>query len=162
MAWTSRISLHRRAPPLTLTKPAVSQSGNKYRAVFTNTCGGAQTATTTAATLAVAAKSLTGSFTAANKFYDGTTAATITGRSLSGAIAGDDVSLSGGSATFSDKQVANGKTVTATGFVLAGSAAGNYSLASSTLTTTADIKALRGHGHRRRKRARRTATATRR
>ena len=127
---------------LTLTKPAVSQSGNKYRAVFTNTCGGTQTATSAAAALTVAAKSVTGSFTAANKSYDGTTTATITGRSLSGAVSGDDVSLNGGSATFSDKQVANGKTVTGTGFVLAGSAAGNYSLASSTLTTTADIKAL--------------------
>ena len=127
---------------LTLTKPAVSQSGNKYRAVFTNTCGGTQTATSAAAALTVAAKSVTGSFTAANKPYDGTTTATITGRSLSGAISGDDVSLNGGSATFSDKQVANGKTVTGTAFVLAGSAAGNYSLASSTLTTTADIKAL--------------------
>ena len=127
---------------LTLTKPAVSQSGNKYRAVFTNTCGGTQTATSAAATLTVAAKSLTGSFTAANKSYDGTATATITGRSLSGAVSGDDVSLSGGSATFSDKHVADGKTVTGTGFVLAGSAAGNYSLASSTLTTTADIKAL--------------------
>ena len=127
---------------LTLTKPAVSQSGNKYRAVFTNTCGGTQTATSAAAALTVAAKSVTGSFTAANKSYDGTTTATITGRSLSGAVSGDDVSLNGGSATFSDKQVADGKTVTGTGFVLAGSAAGNYSLASSTLTTTADIKAL--------------------
>ena len=127
---------------LTLTTPAVSQSGNKYRAVFTNTCGGTQTATSAAATLTVAAKSLTGSFTAANKSYDGTATATITGRSLSGAVSGDDVSLSGGSATFSDKHVADGKTVTGTGFVLAGSAAGNYSLASSTLTTTADIKAL--------------------
>ena len=110
--------------------------------MFTNTCGGTQTATSAAATLTVAAKSLTGSFTAANKSYDGTTTATVTGRSLSGAVSGDDVSLSGGSATFSDKHVADGKTVTGTGFVLAGSAAGNYSLASSTLTTTADIKAL--------------------
>jgi len=127
---------------LTLTKPAVSQNGHKYRAVFTNTCSGTQTATTAAATLTVAAKSVTGSFTAANKPYDGTATATITGRSLSGAISGDDVSLSGGSATFSDKNVANGKTVTGTGFVLAGGAAGNYSLASSTLTTTADISPL--------------------
>ena len=126
---------------LTLTKPAVSQSGNKYRAVFTNTCGGTQIATSVAAALTVASTSVTGSFTAANKSYDGTTTATITGRSLSGAVSGDDVSLNGGSATFSDQQVANGKTVTGTGFVLTGSAAGNYSLASSTLTTTADIKA---------------------
>src|SRR6266568_6049249 len=41
---------------LTLTTPPVSASGNKYRAVFTNTCSGTQTATTSAATLTVAAR----------------------------------------------------------------------------------------------------------
>jgi hypothetical protein len=44
---------------LTLTKPTVSMSGNKYRAVFTNTCGGTQTATTTAASLTVNRKPIT-------------------------------------------------------------------------------------------------------
>ena len=43
---------------LTLTKPTVSMSGNKYRAVFTNNCGGTQTATTSAATLTVNSKSI--------------------------------------------------------------------------------------------------------
>ncbi len=32
--------------PLNLTKPGVALSGNQYRAVFTNTCSGTQTATT--------------------------------------------------------------------------------------------------------------------
>ena len=44
---------------LTITKPGVSQSGNQYRAVFTNTCGGTKTATSNAATLNVAAKAIT-------------------------------------------------------------------------------------------------------
>ncbi len=44
---------------LTLTKPPVSASGNKYRAVFSNTCGGTQTATSTAATLTVNRKAIT-------------------------------------------------------------------------------------------------------
>ena len=44
---------------LTVTKPSVSQSGNQYRAVFTNTCSGTQTATSNAATLTVAAKAIT-------------------------------------------------------------------------------------------------------
>lgn len=44
---------------LTLTKPSVSMSGNKYRAVFTNNCGGPQTATSNAATLTVNARSIT-------------------------------------------------------------------------------------------------------
>ena len=86
--------------------------------------------------------SLTGSFTAASKTYDGTASASITGRSLAGVIGGDDVSLSGGAATFSDKNVGSGKVVTGTGFSLAGADAGNYALASTTLTSSADITAL--------------------
>ena len=39
-----------------------------------------------------------------------------------------DVHLSGGTATFSDSAVANGKTVTITGLTLTGADAGNYSL----------------------------------
>ena len=46
---------------------------------------------------------VTGSITANNKIYDGTTAATIATRALSGALAGDDVSLSGGTASFASK-----------------------------------------------------------
>ena len=96
----------------------------------------------------ITAKQLTGHFTAADKVYDGTTAATITGRSLTGGIiSGDTVTLTGGSATFATADVGTGKTVTGTGFSLAGASAGNYSLASSTLTTTADITAKELTGH---------------
>src|ERR1051326_9416424 len=38
---------------LTVTNPSVSAGGNQYRAVFTNTCNGNQTATSNAATLMV-------------------------------------------------------------------------------------------------------------
>src|SRR5882672_11479577 len=82
---------------------------------------------------------ITGSVTASSKVYDGNAAATIATRSLSGAVAGDSVSLVGGSATFSDKNVGNGKTVTASGLSLSGSDAGNYTLASASATTTSDI-----------------------
>ena len=51
----------------------------------------------------------------------------------------DDVSLSGGSASFATAAAADGKTVTGTGFTLSGAQAGNYMLDSTTLTTTADI-----------------------
>jgi hypothetical protein len=95
-------------------------------------------ATTTAE---ISALEVTGHFTAADKPYDGTTSAEVTGRSLSGTIAGDDVRLSGGSAAFGNKDAAAGKTVTGTGFALAGGDAGNYALAPTTLTTTADIDA---------------------
>jgi hypothetical protein len=47
------------SPTLNLTKPAVTASGNLYRAVFTNTCGGTQTATSNSATLTVTPATLT-------------------------------------------------------------------------------------------------------
>ncbi|MFN2304374.1 MAG: YDG domain-containing protein, partial [Anaerolineales bacterium] len=84
-------------------------------------------------------KHLTGSFTVEDKVYDGTTAATVLTRSLSGAVSGDDVNLVGGTATFSDKNVGTDKTVTLTGASLSGTDAGNYVL-DSVATTTADIR----------------------
>jgi hypothetical protein len=44
---------------LTLTRPAVAASGNKYHAVFTNTCNGIKTATTNDAALTIARKAVT-------------------------------------------------------------------------------------------------------
>ena len=84
---------------------------------------------------------ITGGITAGNKAYDATTAATITGRTLTGVLGTDSVSYSGGTATFSDKDVANGKTVTATGLILSGADAGNYT-ANSEATATANITPL--------------------
>ena len=83
-------------------------------------------------------KHITGSFTTEDKVYDGTTAATLLSHNLSGVLAGDLVSLSGGTASFSDKNVGEGKTVTLTGTSLIGADAGNYVL-DSVATTTADI-----------------------
>jgi trimeric autotransporter adhesin len=87
--------------------------------------------------------SIIGGFTAGNKVYDGTASATILTRSLSGVLTSDvpNVSLSGGSANFTDANVANGKQVVLTGASLSGSASGNYAL-TSVATTTADITAL--------------------
>jgi hypothetical protein len=90
-------------------------------------------------TLTVAQKAVTGSITAQNKVYDGTASATIATRSLTGVIGTDDVSLMGGTATFDNKNVGAGKTVTATALTLTGLKAGNYELVSTTAITTADI-----------------------
>jgi hypothetical protein len=87
----------------------------------------------------VAKLTVTGSITASGKVYDGTTAATIATRTLSGVIGADNVSLSGGTATFVNKNAGTGKAVTATGLSLSGTAAGNYQLASTGAATTADI-----------------------
>ena len=84
---------------------------------------------------------VTGSITASNKTYDGNTAATIATRTLTGVLGADNVSLSGGTATFPSKTIGTGKTVTATGLSLNGGDAGNYQLASTNATATADITA---------------------
>jgi hypothetical protein len=101
----------------------------------------------------ITVRAVSGSFTALDKVWDGNTSATIATRSLAsangdtGKIAGDDVALSGGVATFDNANVGNGKAVTvpATGpnaFVLTGSDAGNYSLTSGPWATTAAISPL--------------------
>jgi len=109
---------------------------------LTGTDAGNYTVNSTATTTAdITALALTGSVTAANKVYDATTNAAITSRSLTGVLGGDTVGYVGGTATFADKNAANGKTVTATGLSLTGADAGNYSV-NTTATTTADITPL--------------------
>ncbi len=76
--------------------------------------------------------------TASNKVYDGNASATIATRTLDGVLGTDDVTYVGGTATFDDRNVGTGKTVTATGLSLAGAHAGNYSV-NDTTTTLADI-----------------------
>src|SRR6266849_2920037 len=89
----------------------------------------------------ISALHVTGSFTAANKTYDGTTSATVLTRSPGAVVSGDAVSLTGGTATFDTKNVGTGKTVTLSGASLSGTDAGNYVL-DAVSTTTADISAL--------------------
>jgi len=102
------------------------------------TSSGADAVNVAATTSTVGAKTLTGSFTAAGKIYDGTTTATVTGRFLTGIVGSDAVSLSGGTAAFADAAVGAGKTVTLTGATLSGARAANYTLG-PVATTTADI-----------------------
>ena len=96
--------------------------------------GNYQLSSTTATTTAdITAKNLTTTgVTAANKVYDGTTVATLNWGSaaLIGVVGGDLASLvtTGATGTFSDKNVANGKTVTVAGLALNGADSGNYSL----------------------------------
>ncbi|MBC3541805.1 T9SS type A sorting domain-containing protein [Rufibacter sp. H-1] len=81
-----------------------------------------------------------GYITVADKPYDGNTTAMITSHNLTGILSPDDVSYTGGTATFNDKNVGNGKTVTATGLSLTGADARNYSV-NTTATATASITA---------------------
>jgi parallel beta-helix repeat protein len=84
-------------------------------------------------------KALTPAITASSKTYDGTPAATILTHTLTGALGGDIVLLTGGTASFNDKNVGNGKLVTVGGFSLTGLNASNYHLSPAIVTTTADI-----------------------
>ena len=94
------------------------------------------------ASASITPASLTIAITAANKTYDGATAATLASETLTGVIGADDASLSGGTATFATKDAANGKTVTLTGATLVGAQAGDYVLSNSTPTTTANVTPL--------------------
>ena len=102
-------------------------------------------ATSTATTANITKATLTvGGVTVANKTYDATTAAAITGygTTLGTVVAGDtgNVTVSG-SAAFATAAAGSGKTVNITGLALGGSAAGNYSLSTTSSTATADIAA---------------------
>jgi hypothetical protein len=96
-------------------------------------------ATSVNQTISIAQKTITGAITANNKTYDTITAATIASRTLSGVTNSDVVNLTGGTATFAGKNVGNGKTVMVTGLSLTGANAGNYVLASTSATNTANI-----------------------
>ncbi|MFN9374979.1 MAG: ELWxxDGT repeat protein, partial [Planctomycetaceae bacterium] len=87
---------------------------------------------------AITARSITGSFTANGKIYDASTTASVDIRTANDVELGDDVSLTGGTATFDDENAGTDKTVTLGGATLSGADAGNYSLA-SVGTTTASI-----------------------
>ncbi|HEY8881190.1 MAG TPA: YDG domain-containing protein, partial [Roseateles sp.] len=98
------------------------------------------TASTTASITPAAISAITG-ITAANKVYDTTTAATLTtsGASFTGKVAGDVLTVATSTGNFSDKNAGTGKTVNITGLSLGGADAGNYTLGSSTASTTATI-----------------------
>jgi filamentous hemagglutinin family protein len=80
---------------------------------------------------------ITVSATGENKVYDATTADTVVLASR-GVLAGDSVSFSDAAATFADKNVGNGKTVTVTGIAASGLDAVDYAVNSSA-TSTANI-----------------------
>jgi hypothetical protein len=98
------------------------------------------TATTTANITPASISAITG-ISAANKVYDGTTTATLTTSSaaFTGRLGSDVLTVATAVGNFSDKNVANPKTVNVTGLSLGGADAGNYTLASTTATTAAAI-----------------------
>lgn len=108
-----------------------SYPGDTLNAPSTGTLAGGQLVNPATVTPSVAI---------ASKTYDGTTAATITARSLAGIVGSDDVNLgNSGAATFASVNVGTGVSVSVTGLSLSGTTAGNYVLSSTSITTNADI-----------------------
>lgn len=85
----------------------------------------------------IIAKAIGATVVADDKIYDGTTSATGS-LTLNGGVAGDDLSTSGTTFTFSDKNAGTDKTATIVGTTLTGADAGNYVL-TVPATTLADI-----------------------
>uniref|UniRef100_UPI002FCD81D6 beta strand repeat-containing protein n=1 Tax=Janthinobacterium svalbardensis TaxID=368607 RepID=UPI002FCD81D6 len=101
----------------------------------------------TGLTASITAKALTvtGQL-AGNKVYDGNTAAQLSGGVLAGLVAGESLGLAGQTASFADKNAANGKAVTVTGTTLVDTSTGlasNYTVSNPTgLTASITAKAL--------------------
>jgi hypothetical protein len=97
------------------------------------------TVSSTASTSAnITARPLTVSASGIDKVYDGSTTATVT-LAADDKVLGDDVTDSYNSASFVDKNIANGITVSVSGISISGVDTGNYTLVNDTATTTADI-----------------------
>ncbi len=104
---------------------------------LTGTSASNYTLTQPITTANITVRTLTVSATGQNKVYDGTITATVT--LGSDQMIGDVLSLSDTSATFDDKNVGTGKTVSVSGIGVGGTDAGNYTLASTTASTSANI-----------------------
>ena len=93
------------------------------------------------ATFKIAQKPVTVSgLSVSDKTYDGTTDATVTGTAvINGLVGNDDVTVAGGTATFTDKNAGTDKTVTFSGFYLSGESLNDYELSAQPASVTADI-----------------------
>ena len=95
------------------------------------------TGTTASASAQITPKALIGSFTAASKVYDGTTAAEVAAQSLPGVVGADVVVVAVRAPIFDNRNVGVNRTVTA-GLELTGADAGNYTV-NPTAMSQADI-----------------------
>jgi len=127
---------------LSATAPAASYNGS----VVTLSSTGATTITKSIANATVSQKALTLSgLTGGTKVYDRTTTAPVSGvATLSATANGDVITVAGTPAfNFADANVGNTKTITVSGYTLAGTNAANYSLIQPTgLTGSITAKAV--------------------
>ncbi|MES2653155.1 MAG: YDG domain-containing protein [Bacteroidota bacterium] len=97
-------------------------------------------ATTTGAITAKALTLALNALPAISKTYDGLTTATLaTGNYMLSGVVGSDVVSVTGTASYDTKTAGTGKIVTANAFVLAGADVGNYTLSTTSVTTTGTI-----------------------
>ncbi|NDF52080.1 MAG: filamentous hemagglutinin, partial [Betaproteobacteria bacterium] len=92
-------------------------------------------------TITAKALTITGA-TVADRIYDGTADAPVTGGSLVGVLGSEDVQLRALAASYADANIGNAKAVVNTGFSLTGADIGNYTLTQPTLTGKVDPKNL--------------------
>ena len=119
--------------------PGGTVAGSPYAILQgTLTAGGNYDLSYHGANLTITQKTVTASFTAANKVYDGNVSASVYG-TVVGKLSGDDVSLTGGTQAFQNKDAAPQKVVDISGYVLNGIDRGNYSLVAGPWTARADI-----------------------
>ena len=128
---------------------SISTSGNYTAGSHTLTASGSLGASDlgyaysagsfTTGTLAVAQRPLTAGYTGVNKIYDGGIDATVT--TTDNRVTSDVLTISD-TAAFVDKNVANSVAVNVSGASLSGPDGANYSLASATGSTTANITPL--------------------
>jgi hypothetical protein len=76
----------------------------------------------------ISPKLLTPVFSASDKFFDGTLDASVSVGPEFGQVAGDDVTITYGSATFASASIGEGVEVTISGISIGGAAFGNYTL----------------------------------
>jgi filamentous hemagglutinin family protein len=91
------------------------------------------------ATATINPKTISASFSAADKTYDGSATATATANPPSGVVAGDTVAVDYALALFADKNAGQNKAVTVSGLTLSGTDEGNYTLQTTSVQTTASI-----------------------
>lgn len=93
--------------------------------------------------LMISPRPLTVSLTSvSDKDYDGTDTATVE-YALSGIASGDNITLTGGSASFEDKNAGENKTVTFSGYSVGGDKNYNYCLVNKSVSGTASIRKVK-------------------
>jgi len=94
---------------------------------------------TASTTASITGRTLTVAAAGQDKIYDGGTTATVT---LSdNHLAGDTITSGYTSANFADKRTGNGKAITVAGISIGGASVGNYTLAGTSASATANITA---------------------